>query len=174
MSEAAEHSDLTRSEGGPTSRADVDLSLSFAAASLLLVAGGYLYRSLRRRKWRAAGRTIMGEVAKHSDLTRSEGGPSPRADVNLPPSFEDCLIQVGIGPDAVTGQVKIRTALRSRMSNAGASLLLVAGGCLCSGVLHIIGAPEWVQILGLVLPWAVALTPDPWRHRPHICKAERL
>jgi hypothetical protein len=115
----------------------------------------------------------MSEAAEHSDLTRSEGAPGARADVDLPPSFEDCLIQVGIGPDAVTGQVKIRTALRSRMSNAGASLLLVAGGCLCSGVLHVIGAPEWAQIWGLILPWAITLTPDPYRRKSHTCKTER-
>ena len=46
-------------------------------------------------------------AAKYSDLTRSEGAPTARADVDLPLQFEKIKIKGGIG--AATGQMEVQT-----------------------------------------------------------------
>ena len=109
-------------------------------------------------------------AAKYSDLTRSEGAPTARADVDLPLQFEKIKIKGGIG--AATGQMEVQTHTRSPMSNAGAALMLAVGGGLCSGVFHLIAAPGWAQLGGMFFPWLITLTSGPIRtwhsnRRPH-------
>lgn len=186
---AAKDSGLTRSEGGgPASRGDVDLSLAeeyktgpglpgarASAGHRRLVRGfsgpqGYPRRLLLRlpglmrprRRERQAGET------NYLDLTRSAGRePSSRADVHVvdSPLFEKFVIKLEIRPPGVSVEVTARAASRSPLSNAGAALLLAAGGCLCSYVLHLIGAPGWASLAAVVLPWVIARTFGPMRLR---------
>jgi hypothetical protein len=51
--------------------------------------------------------------------------------------------------------LKTRTAPRSSLSAAIATLLLVAAGCGCTVVLAAIGAPTWVKVGALLVPIVV-------------------
>jgi hypothetical protein len=60
----------------------------------------------------------------------------------------------------------IKTPDRSPMSRAATAFLLILAGCMCIAVLHAIGAPQWAQLIGLLLPWVIAVSQTPLRRGP--------
>lgn len=95
------------------------------------------------------------------DLTKEEPGqPTERADVITDDeTFEKRLESVNVEiriPFVFEIRTGIQTTPRSPVSNAAAAFLLTGAGCLCLSVLHMVGAPQWAQLAGLLLPWAVA------------------
>lgn len=121
-------------------------------------------------KVRKAARPDRGQ-----DLPKEEpAGPTDRADVAtgdeefenrleklLQKRLEDVTFEVKVPFIAI--RTSIKTPARSPMSRAATAFLLTIVGCICSVVLHVIGAPQWAQLVGLLLPWAIALSQVPSR-----------
>jgi hypothetical protein len=120
----------------------------------------------------------LGKVRKPAkpdrdqDLSTEE--PTERADVPtgdeefeerlkklLEKLLEDASFEVKV--PFITIRTGVKTPARSPMSRAATAFLLTIAGCMCSAVLHAIGAPQWAQLIGLLLPWAIALSQAPFR-----------
>ena len=101
----------------------------------------------------------MTDAAQQSaSVTCPEDDPRLRTDTSasLVESYE---FEARIGLSGVTGiKAKAQTHLWSPMSKAGTALFVSAGGCLCTVILHETGAPEWAQLVGMLLPWLIVLS----------------
>src|SRR5580704_3963055 len=101
----------------------------------------------------------MADAAQQSaSVAWPEADPRLRTDTSasLVESYE---FEARIGLSGVTGiKAKAQTHLWSPMSKAGTALFVSAGGCLCTVILHETGAPEWAQLVGMLLPWLIVLS----------------
>jgi hypothetical protein len=90
-----------------------------------------------------------------TDLTVLEPGPTARADVYPGNAgFEDRLEDVTFSLSIA----KIGAFQAGIHAGPLSPVPLVLAGCVCTLVLHLTHAPEWAQLSGLVLPWAIALS----------------
>jgi hypothetical protein len=88
--------------------------------------------------------------------------PGDRADIGSNDQRFEKLLE-GVSFKVQAGRLgairaKIRSDPESLVSSAAAVCLLIIAGCLCSMVLHVIGAPEWAQIGGMALSWVMAFS----------------
>jgi hypothetical protein len=103
-----------------------------------------------------------GAQDQATDLTKEESGfPTEHADVftgndKFEKRLEDVTFEVRV--PFVTIRTGIKTPTRSPVSRSAAAFLLVTAGCMSTAVLHAIGAPQWAQLAGMLLPWAIALS----------------
>jgi hypothetical protein len=95
----------------------------------------------------------MAKIAKNTDLTKLEGDPTARAEVDeLTESFE---FRAWLEPTRSAGgiQMAARTHPRSNLGTAMAILPPTLAGCLVAAVLAVVvGAPVWVSCCGLLAP----------------------
>ena len=97
------------------------------------------------------------------DLTKQEPDPtSDRADVyfdddDFEKKLEVIKVKVRVAKLAEVS-TEVHTAPLSPVSIAATAFLLAAAGCLYGLVSHAIDAPEWAQLGGLLVPWAMALS----------------
>lgn len=100
---------------------------------------------------RKGGRPKAGKV-KTADLAKLEQ-PTNRADV----FFDDDMFEKALEEVAIEVQVPfaaVRAKIHAGPLSPGS---LAISGCLCLLVLHVTGAPEWAQLGGILLPWAIAV-----------------
>ena len=92
------------------------------------------------------GRTLQ------TDLTKIEGDPTARAVPHL--LHEWCKLKVTMPTRLgnATVQVDTRTFAGSPLATAITTVLLITAGCLAMGVAHLISAPIWAAVVGLLLP----------------------
>lgn len=126
-----------------------------------------------------AARTL-GKVRKSTRTDRGQDlrkeAPGERADVLtgdeefeerlkklLEKLHEEASFEVKV--PFITVRTGIKTSARSPLSRASTAFLLTLAGCMCSAVLHAIGAPQWAQLAGLVLPWVIAVSQVPRKRR---------
>ena len=91
-------------------------------------------------------------TVKSVDLTALEpGDPTDHADVFFGDDvFEKRLEDV---------KFEVLGTLRAEIHAGPLSPVpLALAGCVCTLVLHVTSAPEWAQLAGLLLPWAIALS----------------
>lgn len=91
----------------------------------------------------------MSKPPKHTDLSTTEGDPTPRGD----PIVQRFEVEARLKALAI--RLKARTGERSPTGIAVAVSLLMIAGIACALVAHAIGVPGWVALLGLTLPVAV-------------------
>ena len=93
---------------------------------------------------------------KHTDLTKTER-PTGRADFfTEDEAFEQELLKRAQVEKTEFELRLLFIALRAKLYARPLSPVpLIFAGCLCTLVLHVTGAPEWAQLGGLVLPWAM-------------------
>src|SRR6266536_3835947 len=98
----------------------------------------------------------MAKIAKSTDLTKLDGDPTSRANVDHLP-IDDLQLHGWLrrGRTGVGLKLKTRTPPRSNLGTAIAVVLLIAVGCAAVGTLAAIGAPFWLACCGLLLPVAV-------------------
>lgn len=98
-----------------------------------------------------------GRKATKVNLTKVER-PTGRADVfpddNL---FEKKLEQINIDEIEIEFSAIIARIRTKIHADPRSPAVLAISGCLCLLTLHVTGAPEWAQLGGLVLPWAISL-----------------
>jgi hypothetical protein len=100
---------------------------------------------------RKRGRPKAGKV-KTADLTKLEQ-PTSRADI----FFDDDMFEKALEEVALEVRVPfaaVRAKIHAGPLSPGS---LAISGCLCLLVLHVTGAPEWAQLGGMLLPWAIAV-----------------
>lgn len=90
----------------------------------------------------------MGEIIRHTDLAQTEE-PGPRADVDLP--LEDFEFEAQL--PLARFRAKTRTVQRSQLGAAMATVSLVVAGCATAGTVAAIGAPIWLAVGSLLLPF---------------------
>jgi hypothetical protein len=95
----------------------------------------------------------MPKIVKNTDLTKLEGDPGPRADIDgLTESFR---FHAWLGQTRGVGggvRMETRTHARSSLGSAAAAVALAIGGCVVAVVLWVIGAPVWAACCGLLAP----------------------
>jgi hypothetical protein len=94
----------------------------------------------------------MGKIIRHTDLAQAEE-PGPRADVDLP--LEDFEFEAQL--PLARFKVKTRTSPRSPLGAAVATVSVVVGGCAAAGTVSAIGAPIWMAVSSLALPFVFYL-----------------
>lgn len=122
----------------------------------------------KHRRGSAGRRRLRGNarqrhrIVRKLDLTESE---KPTARSNFFPgdqTFEERLLE----QFDLEFQVPFGTRVRAKMKAGPLSPVpLVVSGCLCAVVLFAVGAPLWVRIAGIVLPWVLGSITDAWRRR---------
>ena len=95
----------------------------------------------------------MAKIAKSTDLTKLEGDPTARADVDHLP-IESFQLRAWLGRKRGAGGVELttRTSPRSALGTAIATVPLTIGGCASAVVLAEIGAPVWAASGGVLVP----------------------
>jgi hypothetical protein len=91
----------------------------------------------------------MGKIIRHTNLADTEE-PGARADVDLPQEDFEFEAQLPL----VKFKVKTRTTTRSPLGAAMTTVPLVVSGCACVGTVAAIGAPTWMAVSSLLLPFA--------------------
>ncbi len=94
----------------------------------------------------------MAKIAKSTDLTKLEGDPGARADVDHIP-LEGFEFRGWVKRRRVEAGIELRTRTipRSALGTAIATVVLVLGGCIATGVLAAVGAPVWAACCGLLV-----------------------
>jgi hypothetical protein len=89
------------------------------------------------------------EIIKHTDLARTEE-PGARADI------DELEIEAHVGP---IGRIRLRgrAGKQSPLQSAMATGTLAAAGCISAGTISAIGAPAWVAVCSLPLPYVFHL-----------------
>jgi hypothetical protein len=113
----------------------------------------------------------MSKVGKRKGSAKREPGAGPVETVDLPtlePDHPTGRADVFFGDDVfekrledVKFELRVETlgAFRAEIHAGPLSpVSLTITGCLCTLVLHVTSAPEWAQLSGLLLPWAIALS----------------
>jgi hypothetical protein len=100
----------------------------------------------------------VAEIAKNTDLTKTEGAPSARADVTELP-IESVEISALLGRGGGEVKFSVKADHRSELGGSLAVFPPVIAGCLFAGVLIVAGAPVWIVCCVLLVPIVI------WRLR---------
>jgi hypothetical protein len=112
---------------------------------------------LKGRTKQKQGRPEAGTV-KTVDLAKLER-PTDRAYFHGSDAFDERLDEIAL--EEVVGEVRVERLGAGRIRiHAGplSPVPLAIGGCVCTVVLHMTHGPEWAQLGGMVLPWAIGLS----------------
>ena len=97
------------------------------------------------------------DPVKITDLAKER--PGDRTDFYGSDAFDKRLNEVVL--EEVVGEVRVERLGAGRVRiHAGplSPVPLALGGCVCTVVLHMTHGPEWAQLGGMLLPWAIGLS----------------